>query len=423
MKDPASPVVRVHSGAVVIGGGPAGLMAAEMLAERGVAVSLYDAMPSPGRKFLLAGKGGLNLTHSEALGSFIPRYGARAGLFQSLLAEFGPNDLRHWARELGIDTFVGSSGRVFPEGMKSAPLLRAWLRRLKSMGVAINARHYWRGWSEAGRLRFHSPAGMVEVEAPAVVLALGGASWPRLGSDGSWVDLLAGRGVAAAPIRPANCGFDLGWSHRFAGRFAGQRLETVELSFNGVTVRGEVTLTETGIEGGAVYALSAGLRDAIAESGIAMATLDLMPDWPEARVLEALSRPRGSRSLSTFLKRVLPLSPPALGLLRELLPRDVMDNPVLLAAEIKALPLPLLQTRPLAEAISTAGGIRFEDLDEHLMLKTLPGVFVAGEMLDWEAPTGGYLLTGSFATGRRAGLGAAEWLAAAGEGISPSSCR
>ena len=398
--------------AIVIGGGPAGLMAAEVLAERGNAVALYDSMPSPGRKFLLAGKGGLNLTHSESMGSFIPRYGARAGLFQSLLTEFGPADLRNWSKVLGIDTFVGSSGKVFPDGMKAAPLLRAWLRRLKSQGVTIHVRHRWLGWTEDGSaLRFASPAGITEVKAETTVLALGGASWPHLGSDGSWADLLAARSIHAEPMKPANCGFDLGWSPRFAERFAGQRLETVQLSYEGRNVRGELTLTETGIEGGCVYALSGALRDDIAVQGIAMAVLDLMPDWTEERVLAALSKPRGSRSQATFLKRVLPLSPPALGLLRELLPKEVLDNPVLLAAEIKALPLPLLAARPLAEAISTAGGVRFEDLDEYLMLKALPGVFVAGEMLDWEAPTGGYLLTGSFATGRKAGLGAAKWLA------------
>jgi len=396
---------------IVIGGGPAGLMAAESLAGRGVAVALYDAMPSPGRKFLLAGKGGLNLTHSEALGSFVPRYGARAGLFQALLSEFGPADLRHWAKGLGIDTFVGSSGRVFPDEMKAAPLLRAWLRRLRGMGVSLNARHRWLGWTENGRdLRFRSPAGEVAVEAEATVLALGGASWPHLGSDGAWAGLLAARGIVIAAMKPANCGFDLGWSDHFAERHAGQHLETVELSFAERTVRGEVVLTRTGIEGGCVYALSGALRDIIAVQGIAMATLNLMPDWSEDRVLAALARPRGSRSLATFLKKALPLSPAALALLRELLPREVLDNPVLLAAAIKALPLPLLQARPLEEAISTAGGVRFEDLDEHLMLKALPGVFIAGEMLDWEAPTGGYLLTGSFATGRHAGLGAAAWV-------------
>ncbi|TAN77778.1 MAG: TIGR03862 family flavoprotein [Magnetospirillum sp.] len=405
--------------AIVIGGGPAGLMAAEVLAERGVAVALYDAMPSPGRKFLLAGKGGLNLTHSEAMGSFIPRYGARAALFHSLLSDFGPADLRHWAKGLGIDTFVGSSGRVFPAEMKAAPLLRAWLRRLRAKGVVINVRHRWLGWTTDGALHFLSPAGAVVVKAEATVLALGGASWPHLGSDGSWSGLLAAHGVEVAPMKPANCGFDVGWSPRFAERHAGQRLETVELSFEGRAVRGEVALTETGIEGGCVYTLSSALRDAIAGQGIAMATLDLMPDWGEDRVLAALSRPRGSRSLSTFLKKVLPLGPAALGLLRELLPREILDNPVLLAAGIKALPLPLLQARPLAEAISTAGGVRFEDLDEHLMLKTLPGIFIAGEMLDWEAPTGGYLLTGSFATGRRAGLGAAKWVAKPHESAPP----
>ncbi len=399
---------------IVIGGGPAGLMAAEALAERGVAVTVYDAMPSPGRKFLLAGKGGLNLTHSEAMGSFIPRYGARAGLFHALLSEFGPADLRNWAKGLGIDTFVGSSGRVFPDEMKAAPLLRAWLRRLRGMGVVLHARHRWKGWTEDGRLRFRAPAGEVVVAPEATVLALGGASWPHLGSDGSWAELLAARGVAIAPMKPANCGFDLGWSPHFVERYAGQHLETVELAFDGRTVRGEITLTESGIEGGCVYALSGALRDAIAAQGIAMATLDLMPDWSEERILAALSKPRGSRSQATFFKRMLPLGPAALGLLRELLPRDVLDNPVLAAAEIKALPLPLLQARPLAEAISTAGGVRFEDLDEHLMLKSLPGVFVAGEMLDWEAPTGGYLLTGSFATGRHAGLGAAAWVAKQG---------
>jgi uncharacterized flavoprotein (TIGR03862 family) len=401
--------------AIVIGGGPAGLMAAEVLSERGNAVALYDSMPSPGRKFLLAGKGGLNLTHSESMGSFIPRYGARAGLFQSLLSEFGPSDLRNWAKSLGVETFIGSSGKVFPDGMKAAPLLRSWLRRLKTKGVTIHVRHRWLGWTEDGAgLRFSSPAGETVVQAEVTVLALGGASWPHLGSDGSWAELLEGRGIHAAPMKPANCGFDVGWSPRFAERFAGHRLETVTLSYEDRNVRGELTLTETGVEGGCVYALSGALRDDIADQGIAMATLDLMPDWTEERVLAALSKPRGSRSQATFLKRVLPLSPPALGLLRELLPKEVIDNPVLLAAEIKALPLPLLAARPLAEAISTAGGVRFEDLDEHLMLKALPGTFVAGEMLDWEAPTGGYLLTGSFATGRKAGLGAAKWLSRAG---------
>ncbi|OAN50565.1 NAD(FAD)-utilizing dehydrogenase [Paramagnetospirillum marisnigri] len=398
--------------AIVIGGGPAGLMAAEVLAERGLPVAVFDAMPSPGRKFLLAGKGGLNLTHSEALGSFIPRYGARAGLFQSLLGEFGPVDLRNWAKELGIDTFVGSSGRVFPSEMKAAPLLRAWIKRLREFGVEFNVRHRWLGWSDDGRLRFRTPKGEVTATAEVVVLALGGSSWPHLGSDGSWESILAAHGVDVAPMLPANCGFDLDWSPRFVERFAGCRLPTVELSFDGRTQRGEITISANGIEGGCVYALSASLRDAIATNGIALPTLDLMPDWSEERLLDAISRPRGSRSLSTHLRKVTGLDPVAVGLLRELLRKEDMDHPLRLASEIKALPLPLMRPRPVAEAISTAGGVKFEDLDHNLMIKGMPGVFVAGEMLDWEAPTGGYLLTGCFATGRRAGLGAASTMMA-----------
>ncbi|CAA7625706.1 conserved hypothetical protein [Candidatus Terasakiella magnetica] len=409
MPNPQTDTAPSPRSAIVIGAGPSGLMAAEILADRGVRVDLYDSMPSPGRKFLLAGKGGLNLTHSEPLGSFLPRYGARAGRFQSLLSEFGPSDLRAWAKTLGIETFVGSSGRVFPEEMKAAPLLRSWLRRLRAKGIRLLVRHRWLGWDEQERLRFASPAGETAAKADAVVLALGGVSWPNLGSDGRWVKILEQHGIGVSPVKPANCGFDLDWSERFAKVFAGHRLGTIELEFEGRTVRGEITLTETGMEGGCVYTLSAALRDAIEANGIAMATLDLLPDWTEAKVLDMLQRPRGSKSLSTFLKKVLGLEPVTIALLRELLPPESLNNPLLLAAEIKALPLPLMRTRPVEEAISTAGGIRFEDLDDHLMLKALPGVFVAGEMLDWEAPTGGYLLTGCFATGRRAGLGAAGW--------------
>jgi uncharacterized flavoprotein (TIGR03862 family) len=399
---------------IVIGGGPSGLMAAETLAERKVPVVLYDSMPSPGRKFLLAGKGGLNLTHSEAMGSFIPRYGARAGLFQSLLAEFGPAELRAWAKSLGVETFVGSSGKVFPAEMKAAPLLRAWVKRLKSLGVEFQVRHRWLGWTEDGAFRFQTPAGEVAVRADAAVLALGGASWPQLGSDGAWLGLLAAKGIEAAPIEPANCGFDLDWSSQFAARFAGQRLSTVELAFAGRRVRGEITITDTGIEGGPVYSLAPLLREALRATGQATPCLDLVPDRPGDMVARALGHPRGSRSLSTFLKKVLNLPPLAIALLREVLTPATLSSPTALALAVKGLPLSLKRARPVAEAISTAGGIRFEDMDQHLMIKSLPGTFAAGEMLDWEAPTGGYLLTGSFATGRRAGLGAARWVLSSG---------
>nr|WP_268869792.1 TIGR03862 family flavoprotein [Magnetospirillum molischianum] len=396
--------------AVVIGGGPAGLMAAETLAAQGFSVALYDAMPSPGRKFLLAGKGGLNLTHTEPMERFVERYGAQADRFGPLLAAFGPAELRAWAEELGIETFVGSSGRVFPAGMKAAPLLRAWLRRLKASGIALHVRHRWQGWDETGALAFSTPAGVIKVRASAVVLALGGASWPQLGSDGAWVGRLTERGLTVATLRPANCGFDLDWSPTFAERCAGTRLSTVELSFDGVVRRGELTLTATGIEGGLVYALAAPLRDAIERDGIALPTLDLMPDWSRERIEAALRRPRGSRSFSTFLRKALPLDANAVMVLREILPSTSLGDPVALAAAIKGGTLRLLRPRPLAEAISTAGGLSFDEVDEHLMLRRLPGQFVAGEMLDWEAPTGGYLLTGCFASGRVAGLGAADWL-------------
>jgi len=396
--------------AMVIGGGPAGLMAAEALATAGIAVALFDAMPSPGRKFLLAGKGGLNLTHTEPAERFLSRFGARADRFAPLLAAFGPAELRAWAEGLGVQTFVGSSGRVFPAEMKAAPLLRAWLRRLKAAGVTLHARHRWQGWDDSGAALFATPDGPVTVSAPVMVLALGGASWPKLGSDGAWIEPLTARGLAVAVLRPANCGFDLDWSPVFAERYAGTRLATIELRFGETVRRGELTLTATGIEGGLVYALAAPLRDAIAQDGIARPTLDLMPDWSRERIEAALRRPRGSRSLSTFLRKALPLEPNAVMLLREVVPPASLYDPAALAAAIKAAPLALLRPRPLAEAISTAGGLCFEEVDERLMLRRLPGVFVAGEMLDWEAPTGGYLLTGCFASGRAAGLGAADWL-------------
>jgi len=399
---------------LIIGAGPAGLMAAEAAMAAGGVVTVCDAMPSPGRKLLLAGKGGLNLTHSEPFPTFLTRYGDRAAWLEGHLAAFGPEILRAWAAGLGIDTFVGSSGRVFPAEFKAAPLLRAWLRRLKGQGMRLLVRHRWLGWDADGACRFATPDGEVRYGAAATVLALGGASWPRLGSDGGWVGALAARGIGIAPLAPANCGFDIGWSAVMRQRHAGQPLKPVALSFAGRTLRGEIMLTETGIEGGAVYALSAALRDAIAADGAATLILDLKPDWEEGRLALALAQPRGSRSLSTHLPRTAHLSAVAVALLRETLPEATLNDPARLAAAIKALPLVLKAPRPLAEAISTAGGIRRDELTDGLMLRRLPGVFAAGEMLDWEAPTGGYLLTACFATGRAAGLAAAAWVSNGG---------
>ena len=395
----------------VVGAGPAGLMAAQRLAERGHAVALYEAQPTPGRKLLRAGKGGLNLTHGEPAERFLTRYGARAGRLAPLLAAFGPAELRAWAADLGVETFVGSSGRVFPRAMKAAPLLRAWLGRLAALGVTLHPRHRWQGWAEDGALAFATPDGPRTIRPAATVLALGGASWPRLGSDGAWVGPLTGLGLAIAPLRPANCGFDCDWSPAFAARAAGSRLAPVTFSFAGQSRRGELTLTASGIEGGLVYAFAAALRDALEQTGTAAPILDLLPDWPAERVVAALARPRGARSFSTFLRKVLPpLAAPAIGLLRECLPAEVLADPAALASGIKGLPLPLRRPRPLAEAISTAGGVDFAELDDGLMVRKRPGVFLAGEMLDWEAPTGGYLLTACFATGAAAGSAAADWL-------------
>lgn len=402
----------------VIGGGPAGLMAAEALSRGGVRVDLYDAMPSVGRKFLLAGKGGLNLTHAEPCEPFLSRYGARRARIEPLLDAFGPEALREWARGLGIDTFVGSSGRVFPVEEKAAPLLRAWLHRLREAGVRLHARHRWLGWlgrEGAGALRFETPQGERAVPADAVVLALGGGSWPQLGSDGAWVPLLVQRGVDVAALRPANCGFDVGWSEHFRTRFAGHPVKSVVASCAdaaGAIERrqGEFVVTATGVEGGLIYALSARLRDEIAARGVAVLHLDLAPGRELPRLVDELSRPRGSRSLSSHLQSRTGLKGVKTGLLRELLPAEDFADPARLAAAIKALPLRLVAPRPLAEAISSAGGVMFEALDERLMIRALPGVFCAGEMLDWEAPTGGYLLTACFASGRAAGLGALDWL-------------
>ena len=399
----------------IVGGGPAGLMAAEAALEGGAKIDIFDAMPSVGRKFLLAGKGGLNLTHAEPLEPFLARFGACRDRIAPLLADFGPEALRAWARALGVQTFTGSSGRVFPTGMKAAPLLRAWLHRLRAAGVTIHVRHRWNGWGGDGALRFSTPRGERALHADAVVLALGGGSWPQLGSDGAWAPLLAARGVAVAPLLPSNCGFDTGWSEHFRARFAGTPVKTVVASFSdrqGRTFRveGEFIVTETGIEGGLVYALSAPLRDEIAAAGAATLHLDLAPGRDAARLLEELAHPRGRRSLSSHIQSRTGLKGVKMGLLRELVPAAEFADSARLAAAIKALPLKLVAARPLAEAISSAGGVAFEALDERLMLRALPGVFCAGEMLDWEAPTGGYLLTACFATGRAAGTGALSWL-------------
>jgi len=394
----------------VIGAGPAGLMAAEVLAQGGARVTVYDRMPSVGRKFLLAGRGGLNLTHSEDIGPFLLRYGAATPHLRAAIEAFPPAAVRAWCEGLGQDTFVGSSGRVFPKSFKTSPLLRAWLRRLGGAGVEFRLRHHWTGWDGQGDLLFDTPDGRVAVDADAVVLALGGASWPRLGSDGGWVDILAKAGIAIAPLKPANCGFVVNWSEIFRERFEGQPLKRIELSFGGQSIRGEAIVTRQGLEGGGIYALSAPLREAIAASGEALLTIALRPDLPAAELIRRLEVPRHKQSLSTFLRKTVNLSPPAIGLLHEAIAATPsrfaeMDAPGL-AELINAVPVRLVATAPLERAISTAGGISFDDVDESFMLRRRPGVFVAGEMLDWEAPTGGYLLQASFATGAAAARGA-----------------
>jgi len=392
-------------------------MAAEILMQGGMQVDVYDAMPSVGRKFLMAGKGGMNITHAEPAEQFLSRYGARRPQIQPLLEAFGPDALRQWIHTLGIDTFVGSSGRIFPADMKAAPLLRAWLHRLRAGGVRFHVRHRWIGWNEQGALRFATPTGEQCIAPDAVVLALGGGSWARLGSDGAWVPLLAQRGVALEALRPANCGFDVGWSAHFSSRFAGHPIKPVMLSFTdraGVTYRkrGEFIVTASGVEGSLIYALSAVLRDEIAARGSALIHLDLLPDKDMQFVIDEVARPRGSRSQASHLQSRLGLKGAKAGLLRELVPGQDYAQPARLGAAIKALPVRLTTPRPLDEAISTAGGVSFEALDAHLMLRALPGVFCAGEMLDWEAPTGGYLLSACFASGRAAGMGVLSWLQA-----------
>jgi uncharacterized flavoprotein (TIGR03862 family) len=380
-------------------------------------VDLYDAMPSPGRKFLLAGVGGMNITHGEPFDVFLTRYGARVPDVRPWLEAFPPAALREWIHGLGIETFVGSSGRVFPKNMKAAPLLRAWLHRLRAAGVQMHVRHRWLGWDASGGLRFSHPDGEQRIQAGAVVLALGGASWPKLGSTGDWVETLAQRGVAITPLAPSNCGFDVagGWSAHLRSRFAGQPLKTVALRFTDARGqvqqrRGECMLSDSGLEGSLIYALSAPLRDTIAALGHVTVQLDLLPDQSAQQVLADVAHPRGARSLSSHLRSRIGIAGAKASLLHEVLSDAQMKDPRQLAHAIKSLPLVLAAPRPIAEAISSAGGVRFDALDARLMLKRLPGVFCAGEMLDWEAPTGGYLLTACFASGRAAGLGALDYL-------------
>lgn len=414
----------------VIGGGPAGLMAAEVLAQQGVKVDLYDGMATVGRKFLLAGRGGLNLTHSESRKKFGVRYGDRQAQVESWLNAFGPDEVCEWVRALGVQTFVGSSGRVFPVEMKASPLLRKWLQRLDGAGVSFHRQHWWNGTFSEGdsstadgvqrsansqsiSVEFKTPCGNKTVAAGAVILALGGGSWARLGSDGAWVNWLRQAGVKVAALKPANCGFDVAWSAVFREKYEGQPVKPVVLSFGNFRQRGEFIITNDGVQGSLVYAAAALLRDEIAANGKAVLQLDLAPDFAEAQLLEKLSKPRGSRSMAGHLQKTAGMQDVQAGLLREFVPKAEFANTARLAFYIKQLPVPLVAARPLDEAISSAGGVMFDALDEHLMLRELPGVFCAGEMLDWEAPTGGYLLTACFASGRRAGLGALQWLDAA----------
>lgn len=478
--------MAVNARVAIIGAGPAGLMAAEVLVQNGLQVDVYDAMPSVGRKFLMAGKGGMNITHAEPYAAFLTRYGTRRQQLSPLLDAFTPSDLREWIHGLGIDTFIGSSGRVFPTDMKAAPLLRAWLHRLRASGVCFHIRHRWVGWDEAGALQFAmhnyptppdettsqstktSTGGGIEgagenvkiIKPDAVVLALGGGSWPQLGSDGAWVSLLTQRGISIAPLRPANCGFNIAWSTYFRERYVGEPLKSISATLTPteplnqgallprpagegwgegrplsrdtltlalshgereleqfspaerVTKRGECIITAHGIEGGLIYALSGALRDEIERNGQATLYLDLLPDFTLQHVQNQVTHPRGSRSLSSHLQSRLGLKGVKANLLREVLSAEQMQDATLLAHTIKALPLKLIAPRPLSEAISTAGGVTFEELNQSLMLKKMPGIFVAGEMLDWEAPTGGYLLSACFASGLAAGVGLRNWLEA-----------
>lgn len=399
----------------IIGGGPAGLMAAEVITQAGHQVEIYDAMPSVGRKLLMAGKGGLNITHAEPLSAFVLRYAERQTEVSAWLQQFNANDLRTWVRGLGFDTFVGSSGRVFPTDMKAAPLLRAWLHRLKSCGASLHVRHRWLGWDAHQRLVFNTPNGELTVKADATVLALGGGSWAKLGSDGTWVKLLNARGIPTQALQPANCGFNVSWSTHFKDKFSGQPVKTVIATHQdhlGVwhQKQGELMVTEHGVEGGLIYALSSALRKTMDQQGQATLFLDLLPQHQLKQVIEAIAHPRGARSMSSHLQSRLGLNGVKVALLREWASKEDFNDPSQLASHIKHLPMSLTSPRPIDEAISSAGGVRLEGFNQHLMLTALPSVFCAGEMLDWEAPTGGYLLTACFASGYVAGQGVLGWL-------------
>lgn len=404
----------------VIGGGPAGLMAAERLARAGLAVTVYEGKPSLGRKFLRAGIGGLNLTHGEAYEEFCSRFGDKQAQLQPMLDAFPPAALRAWAAQLGVATFEGSSGKVFPVGMKAAPLLRAWVQNLRQLGVRFRLRHRWEGWNDANELLFRTADETVNVRSDATVLALGGASWPQLGSDAAWVPWLQARGVEITPLCSANCGFEVAWSEHLKQRYAGAELKTVALGFvdaQGTAQRrqGELVLSDYGLEGSLIYSFSRALREAIHAQGSATFTLDLLPGRSQQYVTEAVTRSRGARSLSSHLQSRLGLKGAKVAMLRDVLGKEAFNDPARLALAIKALPLTSHQTRPVAEAISTAGGVSFNSLDDQLMLRAMPGTFAIGEMLDWEAPTGGYLLTACMAQGAWVAQGVTQWLAAAGK--------